>query len=179
MNSLNFGMNYGSLLGLLLVVISVLFYAFGIFDFEKPVLFWTINYLILFFFLIYSSVQYRNLYNCGFISYGESLKIIVTVAVFSSFILGFWRVILIKFISPEYIELYIQFNSQQVLENAEAFEKLDLSIDELLDNIESSRKKFKPIWIIMDEIRKKALGGLLLGLIISIFTKKDNPNEIL
>ena len=82
------------------------------------------------------------------------------------------------FITPEYIDLYIQTAEQQVLENADAVEKLGLSVDDLLDELESSRANYKPFWIMTNEIINKAIGGLLLGLIISIFTKKENLNKI-
>jgi len=178
MSSISFGMNYGSILGLLLVVISVLFHAFGILDFEKPVLFFIINTLVITFFLIFSVIQYRDVYNDGFLLYSESLKIAVTITVFSSFVFGFWKVIFLNFISPEYVELYIQYAEQQLLENADAFEKLDFNTDDLLDKLESSRENFTPLRIMTVEIIKKALGGFLLGLIISIFTKNENLNKI-
>ena len=178
MSSLSFGMNHGSILGLLLMGVSVLFFAFGIFDFEKPVLFWIINTLVIASFIRFSIIQYRDVYSDKFISYSESVKIAVTVAVFSSFVLGFYKVILIMFIAPEYIDLYIHHAGQQVLENADSFEKLGLSVDNLLDELESSRENFKPFWIMINEIINKSLGGLLLGLIISFFTKKENLNKI-
>ena len=82
------------------------------------------------------------------------------------------------FIAPEYIDLYIHNAGQQVLENADSFEQLGLSADNLLDELESSRENFKPFWIMINEIINKSLGGLLLGLIISIFTKKEDLNKI-
>jgi len=178
MSSINFGMNYGSILGLFLAAISVLFFAFGNFDFDKPVLFWIINTLVIISFLIFSIIQYRDIYCDKFLSYSESVKIAVTVTVFASFVLGFYKVIFIMFITPEYIDLYIQTAEQQVLENADAVEKLGLSVDDLLDELESSRANYKPFWIMTNEIINKAIGGLLLGLIISIFTKKENLNKI-
>lgn len=178
MSSISFGMNYGSILGLLLVVISVLFYAFGILDFEKKVLFFIINILVITFFLLFSVIQYRDVYNDGFLLYSESLKIAVTITVFSSFVFGFWQVIFINFISTEYVELYIQYHEQYLSENANYLERLGFNIDDLLDRLESSRKEFTPLWIMISEIKNKALGGFLLGLIISIFTKKENLNKI-
>ena len=178
MDTKKFAMNQGAVLGLLLVVISVLFYAFGILDFEKPVLSWIINTLVITSFLIFSGIQYRDIYNDGFLSYSELVKIAVTITVFSSFVFGFWKVIFIMFITPEYVELYIQYTAQQLLENADAVEKLGINVDDLLDELESSREKFKPLWIMTGEIINKAIGGLLLGLIISFFIKKEDPNLI-
>ena len=178
MSSVNFGMNYGSILGLILVAMSVLFFAFGIPDFEKPAVFWIINTLVITSFLIFSGIQYRDVYNDKFLSYSESVKIAVTVTVFSSFIVGFYKVIFIMFINPEYVDLYLQNSGQQILENADAVEKLGYSVDDLLDELESSRENFNPFWIMTGEIINKATGGLLLGLIISIFVKKEDPNLI-
>ena len=53
-----------------------------------------------------------------------------------------------------------------------------LNVDDLLDELESSRENFTPFWIMTYEIINKAIGGLLLGLIISIFVKKEDPNLI-
>ena len=178
MEKKKFGMNYGAILGLILVLISVLIYGLGTLDFEIPGIIFTINSLVVLSFLLFSVTLYRDVFKGGFISYSESVKAYVTITVFSSFVFGLWRIIFIMFINPEYVELYIQHTQQQLLANAVAMEEIGFNVDDLLLEVESSDEKFTPFWIMSEQITKKAFGGLLIGLVISFFIKKEDQNLI-
>ena len=95
-----FAMNYGMVLGLLLVSISLLMYATGI-DQKESYLPVFLNSIIPISFITYSIIQFKNIINSGFISYKESLKLGTTVAFFSSIILSFYSYIDMTYIHPE------------------------------------------------------------------------------
>ena len=54
--------------------------------------------------IVYSVTIYRDNFNNGFISYGQSLKLGTSVVFFASVILAFYTFIFVTFINPEYLE---------------------------------------------------------------------------
>ena len=180
MHQRQFFMSYGAFLGLLFVLVAVLFRAFGIIDLERPVLLFTLNTMIFTGFLFFSIKQYRDIKNQGIISYSQSLKVGVTIAVFSAIIFGFWKVLLVGYIDPTYSSLALEKQQQAILELDNAIPGMIDNIDETLDGLEQElASQYKPHNIIINEIIGKAVGGFLLSLIISCFTKKQDPELII
>ena len=86
----------------------------------------------------------------------------------------------INYIFPEYISKYIEITQQKILELDNEFPGWIDNIDEKLEQIqESAVRQFKPHQIFFQEIISKAIGGLLLSLIISFFIRKKDPNAII
>jgi hypothetical protein len=86
MDTKKFAMNYGGVLGLVLVAIAVIMWSVGADD-KQSVIPALLNNAITIGFIAYAIIQYRDINNNGFISYAESLKLGTTVAFFSSIIL--------------------------------------------------------------------------------------------
>jgi len=172
-------MNYGALLGTLLVFFGFLFHFMNILDFERPFLVISINTILMYFVLFFSIKSFRDLYNDGFINYSKCVKIGITVSVFSAFIFGLWKMLLINYINVEYVELSIQKQQQLILEMDEKIPTMFDDVDSVLDEIEmQSSDSNSPFRLIFNEIMSKAFGGFLLSSIIYFFVKKEDPNLI-
>ena len=179
MSQRKFLMNYGAILGLLLVLVAVLQRAMGIIDLENPTLVLTVNTFLIAAVLLFSIQKYRDLINNGFISYSQSVKVGVSITVFSSIIFGFWKIVLINYIDTDYSTLAIQKQQQMILELDNTMPGFIDNIDQKLDDIENNlSSQYRPHTIMINEIISKAIGGLILSLIIAFFTTKKNP-EIL
>jgi len=172
MDTRKFAMNYGAVLGLFLMLIALLFWVLGI-DEQQSVIPSILNNMIIIGFLVYAISQYRDNFNNGFISYAESLKLGTSVAFFSSVIMAFYTFIYITYLNPDMLANIMNMTEQAMLE-------ADPEIsDQQLDLALSMTSKFmQPHWMMIMGVLSGTFMGFLFSLIISIFLKKENPNEI-
>ncbi len=167
-----FAINYGSILGLLLVLASIILYVFGI-DEKESIIPSLLNHVIMIFGITYSILQFRDIYSEGYINYSSSLKLGVSVAFFASVILTFYSYIFINFIHTEYIDEMIAFTEQTILaEDPEI-------ADEILDtNLSMIRTMLEPQWFLPLGILGSTFMGVIYSLIISFFVKRKDPNNL-
>ncbi len=160
-------MNYGAVLGLFLMLIALLFWAFGI-DEQQSVIPSILNNLVLIGFLVYAISQYRDNINHGSVSYSESLKLGTSVAFFSSVIMAFYTFLYITYLNPEMVANIINITEQAMLEtNPEiSDEELDLALS-------ITTKFMQPHWMMIMGVLGGTFTGFLYSLVISIFVKKE------
>ena len=165
-------MNYGAVLGLCLMLIALIFWVLGV-DEQQSVIPAILNNMLIIGFLVYAINQYRDNFNNGFISYSESLKLGTSLAFFSSVIIAFYTVIQITYLNPDMLANIMNMTEQAMLE-------ADPEIsDQQLDLALSMTSKFmQPHWIMIMGVLGGTFMGFLFSLVISIFVKKENPNEI-
>ena len=172
MNSRKFAMNYGAVLGLCLVAISAVMWSFGI-DKNGSLVPSILNNSLIIAGIAYTIIQFRDTENSGFISYSESLKLGTTIAFFSSVILAFYTFIFINYIDPNTLNEILQQAEQAILES-----NPEISDEELDLALEMTNKFVQPHWMLILGVLGGTFMGFIYSLIISIFVKKDNPNEI-
>ena len=172
MDTRKFAMNYGAVLGLCLMLIALLFWVFGV-DEQESVIPSILNNMVIIGFLVYAIIQYRDNVNNGVISYGSSLKLGTTVAFFSSVIMAVYTFIYITYLNPDMLANILNITEQTMLEaNPEiSDQQLDLALS-------MTAKFMQPHWMMIMGVLGGTFLGFLFSLIISIFVKKDNPNEI-
>ena len=172
MDTRKFAMYYGALLGLCLMLIALLFWALGV-DEQQSVMPSILNNVVIIGFLVYAIMQYRDNVNNGFISYSASLKLGTTVAFFSSIIMAFYTFIYITSLNPDFVVNILNMTEQAMLEaDPEISEQqLDLALS-------MTSKFMQPHWMMIMGVLGGTFMGFLFSLIISIFVKKENPNEI-
>ncbi len=168
-----FGMNHGAFLGICLVALAVFLEAFGI-NKSESIIHSSLNVLIVFFGLGYSIIQYRDNINNGFITYQKSLKLGTTIAFFSSIIVAFYTLINVFYLDPAFIPNFVLEVEQEILKS-----NPEISDEELDFIIEKASYVMQPHWILILGMLGGTFAGFFYSLIISIFVKKDNPNEII
>jgi uncharacterized membrane protein len=172
MDTKKFAMNYGAVLGLCLMLIALLFWALGI-EQQQSVMPSILNNMVIVGFLVYAISQYRDNTNNGFISYAESLKLGTSVAFFSSVIMAFYTFIYITYLNSDMLANIMNMTEQAMLEA-----KPEISDQELDLALSMTSKFIQPHWMMIMGVLGGTFMGFLFSLIISIFLKKDNPNEI-
>ena len=172
MNTRKFAMNYGAVLGLCLVAIASVMWSFGV-DENNSLLPTILNNGLIIAGITYAIIQFRDTENSGFISYGESLKLGTSVAFFSSVILAFYTFIFINYIEPNTLKEILEKAEQVILEG-----NPEISDEELDLALEMTGKFIQPHWMLILGVLGGTFIGFIYSLIISIFVKKDNPNEI-
>ena len=162
-------MNYGFVLGLCLVAVASVMWVFGLENGLKIP--FVLNNGLIITGIAYTIIHFRDAENNRFISYSESVKLGTSVAFFSSVILAFYTFIFISYIEPNILIEIRQQAEQAILEiNYEKVEE-----DQILEAV----NKFLQLhWLLILGVLFATFIGFIYSLIISIFVKKDNPNEI-
>ena len=172
MDTRRFAMNYGAVLGSLMVALALLMYVFGI-DEKESFIPSILNNGVTILFISYAIVQYRDNHENGYISYQKSLKLGTTVAFFSSIILAFYTFLFITYINPDALSEINKTTEQAILQSDPEIsdEELDLALS-------ITAKFMQPHWLMI----MGTLGGTFMGFvysaIISIFIKNPDPNKI-
>ena len=170
MDNRKFAMNYGAILGLVLVLIALTLWILG-FDDKQSIIPSLINNFVIIGFLVYSITYYRDRLNNGLISYSECLKLGTTVAFFSSLIVSFYTVIYIS-----YLDTNMLTNALKVTEQAVLQQNPEISEEELDTALEFTAKIMQPHWVMIMGVLSGTFMGFFYSLIISIFTKRNTEN---
>lgn len=160
-----FSVNYGLVLGIILIIIMVVMYATGLLleGAQWPMI---IYYVIFPAFIIYAINQYKKQLG-GFLSLSQALKVGVATAVISALVYGVYNIIFNYFIDPEFIEKSTEMVREKLYDNPNMTE-------EMIDNTINTMKKFSnpllgsAIWIGLS-----AIFGLIYSLIGGLVMKKE------
>ena len=172
MNTRKFGMNYGAVLGLILILIALLSWVLGVEE-QESIVPSIINNIVIIGFLYYSILQFRDKINNGFISYSESLKLGTTVAFFSSVIMAFYTFIYISYLNPDMLANIMYMTEQAVLES-----NPEISEEELDLALEMTGNFTQPHWLMIMGVLSGTFMGFFYSAIISFFVKNNDPNKI-
>ncbi len=156
----------GAILGLLQVLLLIILYKTDrLMDSGLSSLSWVI-YIV---FIYWSAVQFRNKFNNGFITYGKSFVYGVKISGLSGIIIGFFFLVLIKVIEPD-------FANKMIVEAEEAYLQMGFS-EKQVEEMGSSIAMVSNVWVLMiSNILNGLLFGTIFSLIISFFVKKSgNP----
>ena len=171
MNSRKFAMNYGAILGSCLVAIATLMWSFGLASgLHIPFL---LNNGLVIFGIAYTIINFRDTENNGFISYSESVRLGTSIAFFSALILAFYTFVFMRFVGSE-TNILVSMKAEAV----EAILLQNLELEEEEKSLNLIDKIFTLKWWIIGGTLAHTLIGFIYSLVISIFVKKDNTNEI-
>jgi hypothetical protein len=159
-------LNYGIILGLISVGLSVLTYMFDL-TFKTWII-WPsliINLLVLYFLLI----SYRDHYNNGFISYGKSVGAGVIINLYAAIIVAIYIYVLYSFIDPGLVDKQLAFAEEKMIARGVPESAIDAGM-------QVQAKLMKPWFTSLMSIVNSVFFGLIISLIVSLFTmKKGNP----
>lgn len=160
-------MTYGAMYGLASSIIYLIFYFAGA-EFDNKAPQW-IGYLILIGTLFAGIKSYRDQDSGGFLSYGRSLGTGVLIGLFGGIITGFFTVIMFTVIDPGLSEKIIEKAQQDMIERG------GMSEDQIEMGMSWTRKFMSPVVLFFFSILGSVFMAFIFSLIISIFTKKEQP----
>ncbi|MGC6430978.1 MAG: DUF4199 domain-containing protein [Jejuia sp.] len=160
-----FSVNYGLILGIIMIVISVVMYATGMMLEGKQ---WPmfIYYIIFPVFVIYTINKYKK-HNANTLKLGEALKVGVSVAVVSAVVYGLYNILFNYLIDPEFIDKMMDVTREKLYENEKMTEEM---IDK---SMEMARKFSHPLIGSAMWIGLSALFGLIYSLIGGLVMKNE------
>jgi hypothetical protein len=166
------GLIYGSVLGAITVIVSVIFYVLGktLSDAEKYV---TLGITVVL--LVYMLYMYRQEYLGGFAKYGELIGAGVIIAFVAGVISSIYLIILIKWIDPA-IQTLMDDKAMEAMLKQFAKRGISPSSSEIDDIMEKSKMFRGPVFTSIAGIFGSAILGALISLVAGIFLKKENPD---
>lgn len=159
-------LNYGLIMGLITIVVSVLAYMLDVIG--KP---WVIlPSLIISIVALYMLLRsYRDTYNHGYISYGKAVGAGVVISIYSAILGAIYIYILYGFIDPGLVDKQILDAEEKLIARGMPEGSIDAAL-------EMQAKFMKPWFMAVSSIFTAAFFGLILSLLVSLFIKKEgNP----
>jgi hypothetical protein len=158
--------NYGIILGLVSVGLSVLTYMFDL-TFKTWII-WPsllISLLVLYFLLR----SYRDHYNNGYISYGKSVGAGVIINLYAAIITGIYVYVLYAFIDPGLVDKSLAMQEERMITRGMPQASIDAAM-------QMQAKMMKPWFTSLMSVISSVFYGLIISLIISLFViKSGNP----
>ncbi len=169
-------LQYGALFGILMVLEFVIVYVMDVDPISNPtagIIINTLNYLVFPVGIItIGCMNYKKNLNNGFISFGECLKIGVTICLIAGLIYGIFSAVF-NMIFPEFIEELMKKTRQVMLKQNPSMTSAQAEMA-----ISMTKKFMSPAIVIPATIAMYSFIGLIYSLIIGAFVKNDNPQSL-
>ena len=169
-------LQYGALFGILMVLEFVIVYVMDLDPISNPaagIVINTLNYLVFPVSIItVGCMNYKKNLNNGFISFGECLKIGVTICLIAGLIYGVFSAVF-NMIFPEFIEDLMKKTRQVMLKQNPSMTSAQAEMA-----ISMTKKFMSPAIVIPATIAMYSFIGLIYSLIIGAFVKNDNPQSL-
>ncbi len=158
-------MNYGGILGGILVVISLIGYVFHL---QTSMALQMLNYLFMGGLLYYGTKVLRDKYDGGVMGYGRGLASGFLISLFAGIIVGFFVLIYFKWLDPSMLETMRADAEQKMIENGTPDKYIEQSLRYINGTI-----------MAIGTIISFAFWGFLLSLLVGILVmKKPNPLDV-
>lgn len=165
-SQIKFTLNYGAILGIILIIVSIIFYIAG---FDAATSRWSqwLYYAIMIGVIIFSIKTYRDNYLGGAISFGHALGTGVLVALFGSIIYAVYSYIFLSFIDATVIDKIMTAAEEDMINRGMS--------DEEIEQAMSFTRTFmaNPALIAVVTVVSFTFFGFIFSLIISLFMKKN------
>ena len=167
---------YGFLFGVIMILQFVILYVIDIDPITHPtvgVIVNLLNYLILPAGLIFvGCTNYKKNLNGGFISFGQCLKIGVSICMLAGLLYALFSVVF-NLIFPDFMEEVLKKTQQVILKQNPSMPK------EQLETAMAMTKKFmQPVFSVPATVAMFAFIGLLYSLLIGAFVKNEQPQSL-
>jgi len=170
------GLTYGLLFGAIMILEFVVGYVMNIDPQTNPtygVVISVLNYLVLPLLFIYLGCNnYKTNINSGFISFGQCLKIGVTICIVAALLYSIFSSAF-GMIFPEYFE--DMFNKMRIVMSEK---NPELTTEQIDMAISMSKKFMNPVFAIPLTMIMFAFVGLIWSLIIGAIVKKDGNQSL-
>ncbi len=158
--------NYGVILGVLLILVSVIFYALGQ-TYKPSFVFSALQFIIPLVIIFMGIKQFRQL-NGDALSLSEALKTGLGISLIGGIILAVYNFVFAKFIEPDYFVKVLEIQQNQMIEA-----NPNLS-DEQIEMATEMSGMFANVWVMIGSaIMLSLFGGLIYSLISGLILKKD------
>jgi hypothetical protein len=167
-------MNYGLIMGVALVILSLITYLAG--AVKAPTWVSFINYAIMIGIIIWGTMKYRDEVLSGAISYGNALGFGVLISLFAGIIVAVFTYIQITLIDPDFISKMLAIVEEELVKRGMPDEQIEMAV-------EMQKKFMTPLIMTVSSLLGMVVMGFIFSLITSIFLKKEKSpfesNEVI
>jgi hypothetical protein len=128
-----------------------------------------VNLVALFGSIYFGILAHRNQNLNGYINYGQSLGIGFLISLVAGIIVAVYQLVFSTYIAPEMAQNMLNEAKRQMIESNASEEDIQMTVDLM-------KKLSDPKWILLGGIGGTAFLGLIAALVISAFTKKEDPD---
>lgn len=170
MSSGKVALNYGLILGVVLIVYSLILYLVDVPLESLQYANW-VGYLFTIVAMVMGIKAYRDKYAGGFITYGKSFSMGFLIALYAAIIGAIYGFIYFSYINPGIIQEMMD------LRVAEMWEQNPEMTDQQFEMAESWMKRFmSPIAMVVMGFIENVVISLIISLIVSIFMQKKDKS---
>ncbi len=166
----NHALKFGAYLSIFLILIPVIVYLAGM-DQQNNSLGY-ISYILLFFGLGFSILQYRNTYSNGYIELGKAFSVGFITGFVAAIITGIFMYFFFEYIATDALVIDEDMMVKKMLE-----QQPNLTDDQIEMSLTWGKKLMTPPWVAVMSIFMYTLFSAFFALIAALFTKKKNPDE--
>ena len=159
-------MNYGAIIGIALIIISLLFYMMNETTSEIQNY---LGYLVLAVGVYLGVKNYRDNELNGLMSYGKALGSGTLISFFASIIMAFYLYIFIFFIDPSLVDVILEQAENDMIDAGQSDEQIALAM-------KYTRMFVTPFWMSIMSVVVYTVIGFVFSLIIAIFLKKEDDS---
>jgi hypothetical protein len=162
------GIFYGLITGAALIVFSLIMFLLDLY--LNRAVSW-IGYIFLVAGMIWGTLEFRKKEANGFLTYGRAFSSCFWIGLFAGIVASVYLFIFVQFIHPAFInELLDQMREKMLTSNP------DMSEDQMEQAISMSSKFMSPVMMTVWGLAAYAAISAVIGLILAIFLKKDDPS---
>jgi len=169
-----FAMTYGLALGMISVILSIVFYIVSPMDPEKGTgggwIQTVITLLLEGIFVYWAVSKFRDESNDGFISYGRSLGTTMAMAIPTAILTAIYVYIFFAFIDPDFLSKIAEVQANKMAERG-------LSDEQIEKQMAMMNKFSSPMMYSLLSPLGVGFQLLIIGLIISIFTRREQASQ--
>ena len=130
-----------------------------------------LGYVILIAGLAWGTVEYRNKSLGGYISYGKAFMSCFMSGLYAGLILAIYMFVFVQYIHPGFIDEMLEISRQAIYDS-----NSNMTDEQVEQAIEMSAKFMSPVMITIWTFVAYLFASAVLGLIISIFIKKEDKS---
>ncbi len=161
-------LNYGLLLGLASILLSVVTYVMGV-HLERP---WWASLLgigIMVLFIIYGLKAFKS-ENEGFLSLGEAIKVGLAISLIAGIVSAVYNYVFVSFIEPDFVNQIMEMTQQNMIE-----QNPEMTEEQMEMGLSISRKMMTPGIMSAMAVIFTLFIGFIVSLISGLVMKQNRP----
>jgi hypothetical protein len=170
------GLLYGVLFGVIMILEFMIMYVIGMRSLvgtSAGVIVNIANYLVLPLIFIYlGCTNYKKNLNDGFISFGESLKVGVSITFIAALVYALFSVAF-NLIDPDFINVMISISKDEMVKK-----NPNITSTEMEMGVSMIKKFMNPLIVLPVTLAMYSFFGLIYSLIVGAVVKNDNPQSL-
>lgn len=159
-------LSYGVLIAVGLIILGLVIYIAGLYEYS-----WIsyIGYVMLLAGIILGTINYRDEYAGGFISYGRALGFGTLVSFIAALVTGLFTYVFFQFIAPDALETLKELAEIRIL-------RMDPNASD--QQLDLARRFVNPLLMFLSSLFSYTFMGFIFSLVTAAFLKKKDPMEV-